>query len=411
MNMPVPTTASTPLYVHGGRPCAGGDFSLQEPAHESALVVDGDWEVEVSTGAKSVVSRGGTEDSYDDAYRAALFHAQRGLDLMTLDGGNRLVIKDFDHNHLVWWPEPAGLVIRVVTFNTVRVDVPGAIVMVDGAQALPITRVPLQWHESFRYYRLSQTTDDLFEAYRNAYLALESVLSTIAPQKTKASGKVNEGEGEWFRRALTKADQLVPLAHRAPAGTADPVDWLFEDLYEKTRSAMSHAKSGRPVLLPQNEAERQDVTASLGRLVDLYLALARHQLGVVTPQSGMFASGFQMMWGSVLEQCEVFVSDDPSPYDPAAISPNPAGGTVARLAPVGQLDTSAVFTVSKLWAAPVAALDPLTQIRIVGALVGDDLAYMATLDGPLEIGDADRIEVCVGTRGFNGRHPRNRYSL
>src|SRR5664279_4158410 len=66
------------------------------------------------------------------------------------------------------------------------------------------------WHESFRYYRLSQTTDDLFDAYRNVYLALESVLSTISPQKVNAAtGRIAEQEGQWFERALTDAGNVT----------------------------------------------------------------------------------------------------------------------------------------------------------------------------------------------------------
>ncbi len=71
----------------------------------------------------------------------------------------------------------------------------------DGNLVPPVPTPPLAWHESLRYFRLSQTTDDLFDAYRNAYLALESILSSIAPQRTDAAGKVNEGESGYLKLA------------------------------------------------------------------------------------------------------------------------------------------------------------------------------------------------------------------
>jgi hypothetical protein len=41
------------------------------------------------------------------------------------------------------------------------------------------------------------------------------------------------------------------------------LQYLFDHRYVNMRSAMSHAKSGRKVLLPQDEAERTDVTPAI----------------------------------------------------------------------------------------------------------------------------------------------------
>lgn len=49
-----------------------------------------------------------------------------------------------------------------------------------------------------RHFRLSQTTSDLFDAFRNLYLALESLLSTIAPMRLHPDGRPAEGEGVWL---------------------------------------------------------------------------------------------------------------------------------------------------------------------------------------------------------------------
>jgi len=218
--------------------------------------------VEVAAGFPSVIARGGTDTSYEDAFQASLLNAQRGLDLMSVDGANNLVVKGIDEDHLIWWLDGGELIIRAVSLAPINMDVPPVSVVVSDEHGKPIIQLPPPppiWHESFRYFRLSQTSDDLFDAYRNAYLALESVLSGIAPQTLNSQGKIAEGEAAWFRRALAAADSLVPPVSFVPAGTSNPAQYFFDELFVDMRSAMSHAKSGRAILLPQSEAERRSV--------------------------------------------------------------------------------------------------------------------------------------------------------
>lgn len=140
-----------------------------------------------------------------------------------------------------------------------------------------------------------------------------------------------EREGTWFRRALSQAHTLVPLGPFVPAGTPDPIQYLFDDLYRDMRSAMSHAKSGHKILLPQNDADRAAVTASLSRLISLYLKLAKAHLGKRRGGGGMFSGAFRAMVTPQLEVMTVFASDDESPMNPSDTVPNPADGHMCKM--------------------------------------------------------------------------------
>lgn len=394
--------------------CTGAAFELVKPARESERISIGQWEIEARQGSSTVVARGGNEDNADDAFRAGLLNAQKGIDFMSIRGGNHLTIKNYEDEYITWWPESNGLTVRVTSISPLIIDTPPAKAIVIDSQGRQVPQPPLppiQWHESFRYFRISQTTDDLFDAYRNAYLALESVLSSIAPQRTNATGRVIEREGVWFRRALTTADALTPLTPFAPKGTANPVDYLWDELYRDMRSAMSHAKSGRRILLPQNETERKDVVESLKRLVILYRKLAEVHLHARPTGGGMFAVAFQMMIKPTLEAMKVFASDDSSAFDASDTKPNPGNGQLRELSPVNAVDTTTPFLGTRLWSSPVRALAALPSIRrIVGTR--DGKAMMASiLNGPIILESAYKFEALLGTRGSNARQPRERYSF
>jgi len=413
--MTIPRFAGLPLLLDETRECAGAAFELTKTARESAVVQLGDWEVEVHKNAEIVVARGGAERSFEDAYSEALDHAQKGLDLMSIRGTNDLAIKlsDLDSDYLVWWPESLGLVIRICSISSMVFDFSIGEPILTGADGNiipPPAKPVILWHESYRYFRISQTTDDLFDAYRNAYLALESVLSSIAPQRVNAAGRPKEGERDWFRRALIAADGMVPLRTVVPPGTPDPIDDLIRELFVEMRSAMSHAKSGRRILLPRDATERQAVNASFQRLVHLYLVLAEAHLGARRASGGLTAFAFRKMHFSLLDSMTAVVSDDESPFSGTDSSPNPAGGMVIQLRPMAPPREPESFAVTRLWYR-IRSEVGLPHVRRIVGLKDEQAGIVGVLRGPLELGSSHRLELLLGVRGSNVRQSRFRYTF
>jgi hypothetical protein len=146
--------------------------------------------------------------------------------------------------------EASHVVMRIVGIVTVPIRV-GLITLSGGAA---VVRAAPVWQESLRYFRLSQVSDDLLDAYRKLHLALESTVDAIAPQLMAPSGSPAEGEGAWFKRALGEAANLIDLKRFAPAGAADPVEALRDELYRDRRTAIFHAQSSSPYVLPHGKS-------------------------------------------------------------------------------------------------------------------------------------------------------------
>ncbi len=123
-------------------------------------------------------------------------------------------------------------------------------------------------HIGFRYYRLAQTCDDLFDSFRNMYLAFELLLSSSYP-------KVKEQEIQWLRRALTSSDSDLRLAQLVPRGTGDPVAYVIQTVYENARLPLFHAKDGRTYFTPfVSAADRAAVENALKLLTSIVVRMA-----------------------------------------------------------------------------------------------------------------------------------------
>ena len=112
-----------------------------------------------------------------------------------------------------------------------------------------------------RFFRLSQLSDDIFDAYRNAFLALEAVLF-------RRIGPI--GSAAWRARlAWVRVDACTEPAWGGPAGSylinaarANPVEQFLEEQYrDASLTPFFHAKSGRGALLPGVAADRREVSA------------------------------------------------------------------------------------------------------------------------------------------------------
>jgi len=286
---------------------AGGAFRLTETAAEdSTETIDG-WTVEVRAGSEIVVARGDGGATYEEARGDALAAANKGLDFMCLRGAKPMAIRHAATEHIVWWSEVSQSVMRLLSSPTGTFQV-GKITATGGT---PVVPPPPEWQESARYFRLSQLTDDLFDSFRNLYLALESMLDHIAPQRTT---RPLEREGEWFRRALTEAGKMINLAGHAPEGAPDPVEALYDELYLSTRNLVFHAKSSRMYLLPHSSPERRAVEATTRPAAYLYIALAEKVIHLRPPSSGLFAAAWRHLVDGLTPSLGIGVTNDRAPF-------------------------------------------------------------------------------------------------
>lgn len=240
----------------------------------------------------------------------------------------------------------------------------------------------------------------MFDAYRNAYLALEAVLSDITPQKIHPHGR-RESERDWLTRALVDAELTT-------AGD----DALADDLYRGVRASLSHAKSGRDLLLPYDNAERETVLASLHRVVWLYLKVAASHFGVTRHGGTVTEAGWQAMLTPIVDDVVVSASDDESPWDEAETKLAPAGGMLRELTRIERSVVSGPWFLMRLtWSAASSELSDLPFVRrIVGAHNGV-AAFATVLEERLYLPADAVLQYELGTRGLDAHQPRQHYPL
>jgi hypothetical protein len=399
----VPTFGGIELLDDERRVASGAAFNLDRASRGDGSVMVGSLRYEVRRNGRVVVARGGNDSSYEGARDSALEHVQEALDLWSFGGVDDLAITRVDEEHVAWWPTGAGLTVRLVSIVPmgIRIRGQGRVTDSSGNAVEPEPRAVLAWHPSFRYFRLSQASTDLFDAYRNAYLAIESLLSSVAPQKLKTNGAPAEGDLAWFRRALSTAGGLISLSDFAPQGTGDPVESILQDIYVGTRSATFHAKAGRAVLLPRADS-RPTVISSLERVVRLYLVLAEAHLGARRPRSALSADTFRAASSASFSDMVIWASADESPLDPADMTVNPSGGESVQLPAAEIADARVPFVTTKLASGTAADLRSLSFVRrVAGARPDGTLMLTNVLEERLVLGSATRLEVVFGLRHRN----------
>jgi hypothetical protein len=388
---------------------SGGSFTLDNVARETATVEGKDgWLVEVRARSKVVVARGGQADSAEQAHARAIKAAQQGLDLLSIRGRGDLLIHGAEDEHLVWWSSHGTRILRVYAVAALRIDVPpvtGRVTDATGKEKPPPPEPKPVWHPSFRYFRLAQVSEEVFDAYRNLYLALESILSTATPPKP------GEREIEWIPRALRQAQANgLNLAGFGRKDAHDPVAAIVEDLYSATRTATFHAKADKPTLLPLDAVDRSTVLDNLSRLAGLYLELVHRTLDVRRTGGGMFKGGFDMLIGGIANELEIHVTDDPVRMEKAHAVINPGGGHVRPLVTrrTPQLDQR--FVATFMGETRVEDLADLTHVARVVATTREGDPYSAgQLEAHLTLGGFDQFHAVMGIRGLNVRTPRSFY--
>lgn len=223
-----------------------------------------------SPGTSHVVCRFGGARSHVDAYSKGSLLVQEALDVLSITGRGDLVTREAEDEYFVWWATLTERTIALVTTITLshKVD-PVSITVKDAhGNVVPPPQVIPKHHIGFRFFRLSQASDDLYDAYRNMYLAFESLLSSHYP-KTKGT------EIDWLRNSLTKASTDLSLTDVVPTGTPDTVSHVLNIIYKDARLPLFHAKDGKAYFAPvHNASDREVVVKALTMLTHIVTRMA-----------------------------------------------------------------------------------------------------------------------------------------
>lgn len=198
----------------------------------------------------------------DDVRSVAWRVVQESLDVLAASGRASLVTSKGDTEYLFWVRTDDAYKLTCVTTAEFQwsMQAHGTV----GGQTAP-PPPPFFHHESLRYYRMSKCTSDLFDAYRNAYMGFECLVSSESPIRHK------ESELNWLKRVVNG-----PLREGVPGGIE--IDPLLEAIYRSGRNPLFHAKAGQTFHPPHGEI-REEIQELFESLTLLLVALIQYKFG------------------------------------------------------------------------------------------------------------------------------------
>jgi hypothetical protein len=397
---------SIPLVTENSSSPCGAAFTLVSPASVDVLLSLASAEVELRQGQKDVVVRFKGAKDASEAFTKGHELTQQGLDLASILGHLDTVIRDAEADHVLWWTEPAGLIVRIVATVTQGVGVGPAKLEARDANGniVPSGKIEPHHHIGFRYYRLAQTTDDLYDAYRNMYLAFEALLSSRFPKK-----KRGETEREWLVRGLSAASATVSLVDLVPSTELDPTAAVLKIIYGNARLPLFHAKEGEAAYAPHDSpANRKVVADALNILTRIVLRMAEAWFDA-RRMGGCVALGwFYGVTSKILEEASMLASDDPSPADQSEENlTHPRFKNALkfsmRLAPELQKG-SAPAVLGCITDAELKAISALRRVDLVSSELP---LLMLTMDAELTVEGIARLEVLLHSRANNLNQPKS----
>ena len=285
---------------------AGAVVLLREPSRVAWTEQLQGVQATLAVGSRGLVLQGMTPAPASSMRLQARTLANHVLDLVCVRSAGAFALAEPAAPSVVWAAEPTGSWVQL----DMEVQSTFSLTAGGGPWAYPLT-----WHPSMRYSRMSQTTTDLYDAFRNLYLGLESLLDDVAPMRTRTNGKPGEGEWEWTLRAVRAAGARLAFSTSTPTGlqaylatpsASDPADDVMAELYG-LRTEVFHAKTGRPVALPQVHRDQERVREALDRYGRFFTDLLEHMHRARFLRSGMSNQAVARMFEQ-LETWEVGLS-------------------------------------------------------------------------------------------------------
>src|SRR5699024_4037970 len=159
---------------------------------------DDKWEVSSLEGCRYIVARSPFKLDLDKIRKNGLSAVQKALDLASAHKNQTTSLSAPGDNYIVLREHNGRVVLAINAVFNLAAQISATVEVRDkdgNIKLQPVSPLP-KWHRSLRYYRLSQTASDTYEAYRNLYLGFEALSEECFPRET------DEREGDWMRRCF-----------------------------------------------------------------------------------------------------------------------------------------------------------------------------------------------------------------
>ena len=304
---------------------SGVAFSLSKKSPVNGIYEfeSGKWEVEIQKNNQNIVARCRDILPEDQILRTGFDFCQKYLDLLSVAQKITLGIDNPGQEYILVFNHDDRMIGRIVTNGDLGISVESTVTVTDkDGNVVEQPPVPQpDWNPAFRYYRISQSGSDLYDAYRNLYLAFESLMQDITP--------INPGEREtdWLLRALNNIGQKIPLQALVPDGK-DPIPYIAGVYYEHFRCKTFHAKN-RNYILPHEWADAEKLSEAYEGLLRIWREAAVAFVNVPGGGSVVTFQGFMFLMDNVANQgIRMQITDDPSPENIADTQISPLGHSV-----------------------------------------------------------------------------------
>lgn len=395
--------------VNQGEYASGGAFRLGEAPEGSHAVAFDDWEVEIQEENPFVVVRTSRTIPQQDLVDVLYEHLQRGLDMFSIQNDTDHRCQKLHSERIIGWCEDGSQCLRTVGISDLNMSTSVSVTLLDADGEVKETEPPeTEWHESLRFFRLSQSTDDLFDSYRNAFLALETLLSDRVPKNP------DEGESDWLKRALKDAQDDIELGNFAPNSSA-AVKSFHGYQYESTRCEMFHSKISEPDLVPHRIEDRRYVQDALKELSRMYVSLLKETIEINRQGGVMTNNGFEYMTRSLLDKngARIALSSNNTPFDSSENLDSAAWRNSAQREGFLSEEHSRPGETCVLAEWPISEADHPVPIHRIGLVNveedGDGLVSSTRVESGLTLGGIDIFETLLGLRLNNADSVKTRF--
>lgn len=399
-------------FLLGGRPDSEGcadhgaaiAYRLRAPCQVSRSdEIDG-WSVESAAGKSTIVARSPQALNRRDVIAAGTESIQRYLDLLSYE---RFAISELDGvgaGHVLLYMQGNRRTVEIMATSDLGMEVSVTATVYDheGNPKPTPPGSPAVWTPALRFYRLSQASSDLYEAYRNLWLGLETLLSTISAKR------VNEGERKWLRRVLVEVAARIDVRPLLP-DSRDLAEYMLTDQYERMRCYLFHAKPEDGMEAP-TFPDPESLALAYAQLIRIWRGIAYHLVGVRQGGTGVVTyEGFRaFLFTPFSSGLNVVYSDARAPVGNEDTQINPGGAARIELENTRYQDGAMPGLVSVSATLPIAAQDSLPELWRFGCEIGPGKALfcVGSVEGGLGLSGIDQLDIQQIFRLKNASSPK-----